>query len=543
MHRYLFRKKSSLILYAILAPLSAISSVLVAGAMAAAVDYAGGGELSDIWGYLIFFGVYIALDFLVDTGARLARLRIVKNTAASLMSDVYNKIVHMPYLAFSRRNSADYIANLTADVDVLRDCYFGVLLSLYMTFLRFTIALVVLIWMSPLLGVFVLVNAVLQTAVPLLYAKRLEKAGEAYSNAQERHLLVMKEGLSAFLATKVFHMEDALACRYRGAMDAAEECRRKKDGLRELSSNVSFIFSTITHLGVFLLGAVLSLQGLITIAEVVAASQLIVYISSPIYNLNMDLADLRTARVSAKKLEDLLNSESDVGGSEELAHPSGQLQVRNLCFAYGDREILSNITYDFEPGKKYLITGSSGSGKSTLLSLAAGLRADCAGEILLGGVDIRRLSRKSLTESLCIISQEPFLFDDTLYNNICFYQTFDEDSVIQALHQVGLKDRLSSLPNGVHTMIGENASSLSGGEKQRVAIARALVRRTPILLLDESTSHLDPATAAEIEELVLGLDQITVLLVSHNATHAAKKRFDERLEMGSGRLCPIEQVP
>lgn len=184
----------------------------------------------------------------------------------------------------------------------------------------------------------------------------------------------------------------------------------------------------------------------------------------------------------------------------------------------------------------YKATGISGSGKSTLLNLIAGLRIDYTGTILLNGIEIRRLSRNSLTKNLCVINQEPFLFDDTLFNNVCPYENIDEEHVLKALDRVELHDFVKTLPNGIHSPLGENASTMSGGEKQRVVIARALVRKTPVLLLDESTSHLDPTTAADIERLVLGLEDITVLLVSHNATETAKQNVDEIIEMCSGKL-------
>ena len=155
---------------------------------------------------------------------------------------------------------------------------------------------------------------------------------------------------------------------------------------------------------------------------------------------------------------------------------------------------------------------------------------------MLDDTEIRNLSRQSLTRFLCIINQEPFLFDDTLYNNVCLYEPIDENSVINVLQRVGLGSFISNLPQGVHTSLGEGAVNMSGGEKQRVVIARALVRKTPILLLDESTSHLDPHTTSEIESLVLSLRDVTVLLVSHNASDNAKKAFDQVLEMSNGIL-------
>ena len=537
MHRYLFKKDPCVVLYLISAPLSALSSIAVAGAMAAAVDYASAGTLSELWTYLIFFAAYIALDFLIDTAARLSRVRLVERIMTDLLAGVYGKLTRMSCNRFFQHSPADYIANLTADADVLRDNYFEVLLRLYMTGLRFCGAVVILCWISPLLGGFILVTSLLQTAVPLLSARRLEEAGERYSDAQEGHMRTMKEHLSAFLTIKTFHLESPLEHRYCAAMECAEASRRGRDGLKEVTGNISFIFSSVAHLGVFLMGAALTIAGAVSTAQVVAASQLIVYISSPIYNLNLDLADLRTARVSARKLQALLDEPEDLGGTETLPRPSGHLTVKNLRFAYGGKEVLSGVTYDFQPGKKYLITGPSGSGKSTLLHLAAGLQGDYGGEITLGGVELRRLRRESVTDSMCLIHQEPFLFDDTLYQNVSLYSSADESAVTNALCRAELGPFLDALPKGIHTSTGENA--MSGGEKQRTVIARALVRGAPLLLLDESTSHLDPSTAAGIERLVLGLEGVTVLLVSHNATDTARRLVDEVLEMKDGTLQKI----
>lgn len=254
MYRYLFIKKVPVILYAILAPASALCSVVTAAAMAAAVDYGTHGELDQIWIYALFFGAYILLDFLVDTAARLVRHRLVEQVMTALLSDVHHKIIRLPAAVFARRNTADYIANLTADMDVLRGSYFSVLLELYMTMIRLAAATGVLFWTNGLLGAFVLANVLLQTAVPLLFAKRLELAGRRYSDAQERHLVAMKESLAAFLTAKTFHIEDRMSARYAAAMGAAEACRRRTNALKAVSSNVSFIFSRITHLGVFLFG-------------------------------------------------------------------------------------------------------------------------------------------------------------------------------------------------------------------------------------------------------------------------------------------------
>ncbi len=541
MYRYLIRKNPYILLYLLMAPLSAVSSIACAGAVAAAVDYASSGDLSQIWTYLAFFGAYILLDFAIDTGAELVRYRLAKQTMMALKMDIYHKTSRMCYLHFFQRNTADYISLMTADADMLRTSYFSVLLELYMDFLRCGLAIAVLFGISPILGVFVLANALIQTAIPILCAKKLEKVGENYSNAQEQYMTSLKETLSAFLTAKVFHVEEKLEENYGRALEHAEESRRKMKGFRMLTSNLSFVFATVTHLGVFLLGSILTIQGVISMAEVVASAQIIVFISSPIYQLNMQLADLRTSKASAKKLQALLDEPEDLGWDVQLEQPKSCIRIENLRFRYNDdREILKGINYKFQQGKKYLIVGASGCGKSTLLNLLAGLRGDYTGSIFLGDTELCRLSRASLTASICIINQEPFLFDDTLYHNVCLYENVEREAVLEALRRVELEHFLAALPKGIDTPMGENAGAISGGEKQRVVIARALVRKTPILLLDESTSHLDPSTAAEIERLVLGLEGVTVLLVSHNATQIAKSLADYVLEMRDGTLHPLD---
>ena len=540
MYRYLIRKNPKILLYLITSPLRAISSVACAGALAAAIDYANGGQISQFGKYILVFSVYILADLLIDAADQAVRLKVAEQTMTALKADIYHKLSHMYCDKFFSHNTADYLSNMTTDAETLRSNYFAVILGIYADFLGCAVAIAVLIWVSPILGLFVLATSLVQALIPISYAKKLKKAGEDHSNAQEQHMRALKENLSAFQTAKAFHIEDKLEENYKRALENAEDRRFKVRFMKEWSCSLSYVFNQIAHLGVFLIGAILVIHGTITVAEIVAASELIIYISNPVLWLNGDLAELRTANIAIKKLNAILTAPEDNGGPEALPRPEGEMILRDLRFAYGEREILCGIDYDFERGRKYLIVGSSGSGKSTLLNLLAGLRQDYTGSIALGGIELRRISRKSLTESLCAINQDPFLFDDTLYNNVCLYEQIDEAEVLNALRRVGLHGLLETLPEGIYTHLGENASTMSGGERQRVAIARALVRKTPILLLDESTSHLDPQTASEIERLVLELEGVTVLLVSHNATNSARTGFDAVLELKDGKLRQAE---
>ena len=226
MYRYLFRKNPHILLYFILAPLRALSSVAVAGALSIAIDFATNGDLSDVWKYVVFFSVYILLDLFIDAADQAVRLKTAKNPIVALKSDVYHKLSRMCYVHFFQRNSADYLSNMTTDVETLRESYFYIILNMYANFLRCAVALGILVWLSPALGVFVLVTSLLQTLVPIMYSKKLERAGKEYSDAQEDQMKVLKENLSAFLTAKTFHMEDQIERNYVASLENAEERRR-----------------------------------------------------------------------------------------------------------------------------------------------------------------------------------------------------------------------------------------------------------------------------------------------------------------------------
>lgn len=523
-------------LYCLLSPLRALSAVASAWALGAAVDYAQSGQLLHIWKYVLIFSAYILTDMAVDIADQWVRLKLTQHSVTLLKGDLHRRLIYTKEDFFLHKSTAEYLSNMSTDVETIRGEYFEVLLNMYADFLRGVVAIGMLVWLSPALGIFALATSLAQALVPLLYAKKLEQNGKSFSDAQEAQMSILKDNLSGFRTGKTFHMEERLQKRYWDILQAAEGKWFHARFMKEQSCSVSYIFNQIGILGNYLIGAVLSIQGTITLAEVVAASELISYISSPILLLNRELASLRTAKIAEEKLLTLLNAPEDKGGSEELACSAGELQLQNVSFYYGDRKILDNISFRFQQGKKYLILGSTGSGKSTLLDLLSGLLEGYSGEILLSGVSIQRLTRECFTRNALLLDQEAYLFDDTLRENIRLYQDIPDDSLKEVLKRVGLEEKTRNLPQGLDTPLGERGQGLSGGEKQRVLLARVLLSGAPILLLDESTSHLDPITASEIEKLVFDLDGITVLLVSHNATDTAYHSADEILELCSGKI-------
>jgi ABC-type bacteriocin/lantibiotic exporter with double-glycine peptidase domain len=212
------------------------------------------------------------------------------------------------------------------------------------------------------------------------------------------------------------------------------------------------------------------------------------------------------------------------------------LEVKNLCYSYPEHPVLEGLNVRFALGKKYVILGGSGCGKSTLLKLLAGLDSSYEGRILLDGTSIGSVEPGVYNRLVSCMPQEPFLFDGSIRMNVALGRSATDEQITRALEDAGLGEYLRRQPNGLDTQVGENAGQMSGGEKQRLSIARVLLFPAPILLMDESTSHLDPTTAAEIEGLIFHRPDTTVIFVTHNLTPQTAEAADQIYELRQGKL-------
>ena len=210
---------------------------------------------------------------------------------------------------------------------------------------------------------------------------------------------------------------------------------------------------------------------------------------------------------------------------------------REVSFAYDDdRDVLKDVSISARMGEIVAIVGPSGAGKSTLVNLIPRFDDPTAGVIEIDGINIRRLTLKSLREQIGMVTQEIILFDDTIFNNVVYgRRDVSPDQVHQALMVANALEFIEKLPQGVDTRIGETGVLLSGGQRQRIAIARAVVKDPPILILDEATSSLD----AESEEMVQeALDRLmerrTTFVIAHRLSTV--RRADKVLVMHDGRI-------
>ena len=237
----------------------------------------------------------------------------------------------------------------------------------------------------------------------------------------------------------------------------------------------------------------------------------------PVRSLGRVLSDMSKAGVSMDRVGYILNAQEEADAPEAKSFTPGDIVFDHVTFRYEEQDVLKDLSFTIRQGETFAILGGTGSGKSTLVQLLDRLYDTSKGKITVGGTDVRELSRHELRKNLGFVLQEPFLFSQTIRENICAARPeATEEEMREAARIACVDEAISAFPEGYDTIVGERGVTLSGGQKQRVAIARMLLQRAPVMIFDDSLSAVDAETDAKIRAALREtLRDATVILISH----------------------------
>ena len=481
---------------------------------------------------VITFAIFIAAYFIY----RKARPKFIQTAMAQYKASAFGKILGKKIGALSGENTGKLISALTNDMRSVEDYYLDSILTFVDIGVSFVGALILMIWYSPVLTLVAVLLSLLPIIVSLPPAKKLAEAEKKVSEGNAKYVETIKDILSGFPVIKSFRAEKEVQKRFEMDNSKIENIKYKRRYAEENVNLLSTAASVIMRLGVFMIGAWMALSGTgITPGIVLVFLQLVTFVISPIERMPALLANRKAAITIMDKLSDFLFRNEEAGG-EEISHTLTQgISIRDLSFGYEDnKEILHHVNLDFMPGKKYAIVGSSGSGKTTLLKLIMQTYDDYEGGITFDGTELRSIHPNSLFQTVSLVQQNVFVFNDTIYNNVTLYKDFSDDEVQMAIRKAGLSELIGSY--GKDYICGENGSALSGGEKQRISIARALLRNTSVLLMDEATAALDEITSNSIMNSVLEMEDITRIIVTHRLEENVLREYDEIIVLHHGEI-------
>lgn len=533
MLKYLYEKQQQkLVLFVIFSLLSSLFEIALAYVMLQAVNFAIEGNLSDATRYAILFAAYIFCFFLVDLIYRRLRWVVLRGSQTNLRDDLTRHILSQPITAFHLQNTGNWLSILTNDLEMVEESYFRACMETFTDLFSGLVSLVLLLWISPWLALFILLMIGIQMLVPKYMAPLIAKKKTVQSKSAEFFTTTVNEHLNGFDLLRSFHLTDASRQAISDANKKWEDSKFQSRFFSSLARLLSFTVGQVIYVGIYFFGAILTLQGLMSVGMMVAASQLVVYIASPIQNISDAITDIRSAQDIIKKFHQILDQvNSSNGGELDVPKEYSTFAVNDVSFSYDeDHPILINTNFTLKRGGKYLLEGDSGSGKTTLINLLTGALHPEEGQIMLDGQPIEMYHTEQYARFLIPCSQQTFIFNASIRNNITLFQEgFTDDDVYVALEAVGFEHIIKRYPDGLEHIIDQSGSSLSGGERQRLALARIFLFKPQIVIYDESFAHLDSTSVDSLIRTIVADPERTIVLTSHQATPVIRKQFQTLL--------------
>jgi len=398
-----------------------------------------------------------------------------------------------------------------------------------------------LFYMSPRLTWVALVAIPVSAFVISRITHNLRREAAVTQSLMGRITSRFEEAISGSRIIKAFNAEKYVAGQFE--KDNAEHRRISQavGNRQELASPMSEFLGISVVVLVLVYGGWLNLHGQLGMSW----PSFVVYIGfmwrvlEPAKAIAAAYASIQKGLVSGSRIFAILDAENGVKerpGARPLPSFEHQIEFDNVGFDYGDGPVLENISFTVPKGKTVAIVGPSGAGKSTLADLIPRFWDVTAGRILIDGTDIRDCRIKDLISLLGVVTQESILFNDTVYNNICFGMEDVSEADVRAAARIANADEfISAMPQGYQTNIGDRGQRLSGGQRQRIAIARAVLKNPPILILDEATSALDTESERLVQDALTHLMQNrTSLVIAHRLSTIQKA--DEILVLQGGRI-------
>ena len=408
----------------------------------------------------------------------------------------------------------DWQSAYTTDLKIVCDDYYFGLFNMAMWGSMGLVAVVYMAVISPALLIVSLVMVCFPFIGPRLFADKLRKTKSEYAKSYNTVCSKINEMLHG--------TETLLTCGkhsflFQKMQRVSDDNMQKDFDMKQTETVATIITSLITWIPGFVImvaGAMLVVQGKLTVSYLITANGLLNFIISPFRQTANSYQSVKSARALKDRIDELLAQKTS-NQMEKKNIEITSIDIKKLSFGYGESDVLKDVNLTIKKGEKVAIVGASGSGKSTIMKLIGRFYLNYRGRISINNEDLKTLSDATLYSSVGYIPQEPFIFADTVRNNICLGRNCSDEEVWSAIEKVGLTELVSSLPDGINTELAEGGGNISGGQKKRIAVARALIRDCDTLLIDEMTSSLDIETTDEMVKLILSLS-CTVIMITHD---------------------------
>jgi ATP-binding cassette subfamily B protein len=491
---------------------------------------------------LVVVGVYL-LSALFAWAQGYLMAGVAQRMIYQLREEADHKLGRLPLRYFDSHPRGELLSRITNDIDNINTALQQSLTQLVNNVLTIIGVLAIMIWINWLLALIALLTVPLSFVVTMLIARRSQKQFKAQWMWTGKLNAHVEEMYSGHELVRVYgHRQRAL-----------EEFDHANAQMHEASFRAQFISGTIqpsmnfisnlTYVGIAVLGGLRVASGQMSLGDVQAFIQYSRQFTMPIMQLASMVNLMQSAVASAERVFELLDAqeeEPDTATPTPLPQPRGRVGLEHVDFRYSpDKPLIEDLTLDVDQGETVAIVGPTGAGKTTVVNLLMRFYEVDAGRITLDGVDIRELTRDELRRTFGMVLQDTWLFGGTIQDNIAYGAHDATHEQVEAAARAAHVDHfVHTLPDGYDTVLDDEASNLSAGQKQLVTIARAFLADPAILILDEATSSVDTRTEVLIQRAMAGLRQgRTSFVIAHRLSTV--RDADVILVLNEGRI--IEQ--
>jgi ATP-binding cassette subfamily B protein len=439
-----------------------------------------------------------------------------------LRNFVFDHLQRLPYAYHAEAQTGDLISRSTSDVDAINRFYGEQAIGIGRILLMFVVNFVALLQLNTKLALISVIAIPVIIGVSIFFFSKVSKAYEKYQEQEATLSSRLQENLTGIRVVKAFARQGYESYKFDRENWQKFRLGKKLLTIHSLFWPVSDLVCGAQMLTSFFMGAMMAVNGEITVGTYIAFASLVVWIIWPMRGLGRLIVQTSTGLVSYKRVAHILEQDRESlteGTYTPEGDVKGEIIFDQVNFEYEENNpVLKDISFTCQPGNVIALLGSTGSGKTSLVNLLPRFYDPTSGVITLDGVDLTDYPRKYLRSQIGIVEQEPFLFSRSIKENITYgvHREVSDEEVVQAAKFAAIHDVIKEFPKGYETLVGERGVTLSGGQKQRVAIARALLKNPRILILDDSTSSVDTETESQIRSALDHLmEDRTTFIIAH----------------------------
>ena len=540
MKSYIKQNKILFITTILVSVISSLGYVFMAILLQQLLDIAVGKDIQQFIRTVLFSIFYFAVLGIFLYLQSLLSKKVICKIMCQIRSDVFQGTVHHSIEDFNKKNTADYISIITNDVKMIEDNFLLPLFEVVQYTVIFTASFLLMIYFDIIVTVCVIAAIAIMFLIPSFLGKSLEKRQKKYSSKLADFTVGLKDILSGFEIIKSYSMKRYVIQRFSKENEETIRSKYSVDRLLALNEGISSFLALMVQIVVLFLSAYFIITERITVGTLLGMVQVSSNLANPLVMIFTNVPKIKSIQPIAEKMQNISQYSLAHSQKEHISSFDFCVNTKDLGFSYDKhKEILNEINCTIEKGKKYAFVGKSGCGKSTLIKLIAGYYSDFKGNVQYDSDNLSTLDIDKITGLSSIIHQNVYMFDESIFDNICLHEDYSENELQSVLSESGLSSFIKQVPNGLKYRVGENGDNLSGGQKQRIAVARALIRKKPLLILDEGTSAIDMQTAYDIESRLLAISDLTLLTITHNMSKDILELYDEIVFMADGKI--IEQ--